>query len=180
MEKKMTNEQTPQPFGARNYANPNPIPDDPGTDPMAHTKEAGAKLKETASTAMEDVKNLASAATDEGTSYAGAVASDASSAFKEAVESNKAAGADAIVNLARSAKDAADGMESTSPTIAKVVRNAADGVEKISTDIRDRNVGELFETVTDFAKRQPAAFFGCGILAGIVLSRVMRGSDRSA
>jgi uncharacterized protein YbjQ (UPF0145 family) len=162
------------------YMDLNPNPSGTPSDPLGETKQAGAKLKETASAAIGDVQNLASTAAQEGKAYAGAVASDASSAFKEAVETNKAAGADAVVNLARSAKDAADGIEGTSPQIAKIVRNAADGVEKISTDIRDGSISELLEAVTDFAKRRPAAFFGCGIVAGIVLSRLMRTSHPSA
>jgi len=40
-------------------------------------------------------------------------------------------------------------------------------------------VGELLDSVTKFAQRQPAAFFGVGILAGVVLTRIMRSSDRS-
>jgi uncharacterized protein YbjQ (UPF0145 family) len=162
------------------YVDPNPNPSGTSSDPLGETKQAGAKLKETASAVAGDFQNLASTAAQEGKAYAGAVASDASSAFKDAVETNKTAGADAVVNLARSAKDAADGIEGTSPQIAKIVRNTADSVEKISTDIRDSSVGELVDAVTDFAKRRPAAFFGCGIVAGIVLSRLMRASRPSA
>jgi gas vesicle protein len=147
-------------------------------DPMAQTKEKGDKLRQTASGVMDDVRDLASTAADEGKSYARSAASDASSAFRDAVESNKTAGADAVANLARSAKSAADGIEGQSPQIARIVRSTAEGVEKLSTDVRDRSVGELLDSVTDFAKRQPAAFFGCGILAGLVLSRMMRSSDR--
>jgi ElaB/YqjD/DUF883 family membrane-anchored ribosome-binding protein len=161
------------------YADPNPnAAGEP--DPMAQTRQAGAKLKDTANTAISDVQDLASAAALDGKAYAGAAVSDASAAFKDAVESNKTAGADAVASLARSAKAAADDIEETSPQIAKLVRSAADGVERVSTDIRDRNVGQLFDSVSDFAKRRPVAFFGCGMVAGLVLSRLMRASDRSA
>ena len=142
------------------------------------TEDAADKLKKSASGAMTDLKDLASAAKDDAKSYAGAAASDAATAFKDAVESNKTAGADAIATLARSAKDAADNIEQQAPQVASLVRGAADGVERISTDIRDRSVGELATSVSDFAKRQPAAFFGFGILAGVVLARLMRASDR--
>ncbi|MDQ0390324.1 hypothetical protein [Labrys monachus] len=148
------------------------------TDPMAQTKEKTEKLKQNASGVLDDVRDLASTAAEEGKTYARTAASDASGAFKDAVESNKTAGAQAVADLARSAKNAADEMEGQSPQIAKIVRSTAEGVERISTDIRDRSVGQLLDSVTDFAKRQPAAFFGCGILAGVVLSRLMRSSDR--
>ena len=162
---------------------PSPYPvRDPATKPASvstETSENFERLKNTASAAAADLKNTAAAAAGDAKTYAGAVVSDAAGAFKDAVESNKTAGADAIASLARSAKGAADSIEQQSPQIASAVRSAAEGVERISTDIRDRSVGDLMDSVTDFAKRQPAAFFGCGILAGMLLTRILRSSDRS-
>jgi methyl-accepting chemotaxis protein len=137
------------------------------------TKEGMDKLKSSAS----DLKDAAAAVSSDAKSVAGAVASDAAGAFKEAVESNKTAGADAIANIAHSVKEAADGIEKQSPQVAGIVRSAAENVERISTDIRDKNVGELMDSVTRFAQRQPAAFFGIGILAGVVLTRFMRSAN---
>jgi len=144
------------------------------------TTQSFERLKNTAASAATDLKRTAATAADDAKSYASDMASDAASAFKDAVESNKTAGADAIANLARSAKGAADSIEKQSPQIASAVRSAADSVERISTDIRDRNVGELMDSVTDFAKRQPAAFFGCGILAGMLLTRILRSPGRTS
>ncbi|WP_245279193.1 hypothetical protein [Mesorhizobium loti] len=145
----------------------------------ATSKEAIGKLKKSAAETASHLKNAAASVSSDAKDYAGSVASNAAGAFKDAVESNKTAGADAIANIAHSVKDAADGIESQSPQVASMVRSAAEGVERISTDIRDRNVGELLDSVTKFAQRQPAAFFGVGILAGVVLTRIMRSSDRS-
>lgn len=143
------------------------------------SKEALGKLKSSAAETAGHLKTAAASVTTDAKNYAGSVASDAAGAFKEAVESNKTAGADAIANIAHSVKEAADGIEKQSPQVAGMVRSAAEGVERISSDIRDRNVGELLDSVTKFAQRQPAAFFGVGILAGVVLTRIMRSSDRS-
>lgn len=137
------------------------------------TKEALGKLKSSAGDAVKDLKGAAAAVSSDATS----IASDAAGAFKEAVETNKTAGADAIANIAHSVKEAAAGIEQQSPQVAGIVRSAAEGVERISTDIRDKNVGELMDSVTKFAQRQPAAFFGIGILAGMVLTRFMRSSN---
>jgi methyl-accepting chemotaxis protein len=141
--------------------------------------EAIGKLKTSAAETATHLKAAAASVSTDAKDYAGSIASDAAGAFKDAVETNKTAGADAIANIAHSVKQAADGIEKQSPQVAGMVRSAAEGVERISTDIRDRNVGELFDSVTNFAQRQPAAFFGVGILAGIVLTRFMRSSDRS-
>jgi hypothetical protein len=143
------------------------------------SKEAIGKLKSSAAETATHLKSAAASVSTDAKNYAGSVASDAAGAFKEAVETNKTAGADAIANIAHSVKEAADGIEKQSPQVAGMVRSAAEGVERISSDIRDRNVGELLDSVTKFAQRQPAAFFGIGILAGVVLTRIMRSSDRS-
>ena len=146
---------------------------------LAGSKEALGKLKSSAAETAGHLKSAAASVSTDAKNYAGSVASDAAGAFKEAVESNKTAGADAIANIAHSVKEAADGIEKQAPQVAGMVRSAAEGVERISSDIRDRNVGELLDSVTKFAQRQPAAFFGVGILAGVVLTRIMRASDRS-
>ena len=147
--------------------------------PAGKSAESLGKLKSSATETASNLKDDAASVTADAKDYAGSVASDAADAFKEAVESNKTAGADAIANIAHSVKEAADGIEKQAPQVAGMVRSAAEGVERISTDIRDRNVGELFDSVTKFAQRQPAAFFGIGILAGVMLTRIMRSSDRS-
>jgi methyl-accepting chemotaxis protein len=160
-------------------ANENGWQGNAGTERAGDSKEALGKLKTSAAETASHLKNAAASVSSDAKDYAGSVASNAAGAFKDAVESNKTAGADAIANIAHSVKDAADGIEKQSPQVASMVRNAAEGVERISTDIRDRNVGELLDSVTKFAQRQPAAFFGVGILAGVVLTRIMRSSDRS-
>ena len=157
----------------------NEWPDETETGQTGNSKEALGKLKSSAAETATHLKTAAASVSTDAKNYAGSVASDAAGAFKEAVESNKTAGADAIANIAHSVKEAADGIEKQSPQVAGMVRSAAEGVERISSDIRDRNVGELLDSVTKFAQRQPAAFFGVGILAGVVLTRIMRSSDRS-
>ena len=148
------------------------------TNEAVGTQEAVDNLKASASDTFVHLKGAASALSGDAKEYAGSIASDAAGSFKEAVESNKTAGAGAIASIAHSVKEAADGLEKQSPQVAGMVRSAAEGVEKISADIRDRSVGELFESVAGFAQRRPATFFGVGILAGIMLTRIMRTSDR--
>jgi len=166
-------------FTGPGIANENGWRGNEGAEGAETSKEALGKLKTSAAETASHLKNAAASVSSDAKDYAGSVAADAAGAFKEAVESNKTAGADAIANIAHSVKDAADGIEKQAPQVASMVRSAAEGVERISTDIRDRNVGELLDSVTKFAQRQPAAFFGVGILAGVVLTRIMRSADRS-
>jgi ABC-type transporter Mla subunit MlaD len=105
-------------------------------------------------------------------------AGNAADTFKSSVEDQKTAGAGAIGDLARAAKSAADDFQDRAPEIANTVRSVANRVEGVSNDIRDRSVNELMNSVADFAAQKPMAFFGCGILAGVVLSRLLSTSNR--
>ena len=107
------------------------------------SKEAIGNLKTSAAETASHLKTAAASMSSDAKDYASSVASGAADAFKDAVEANKTAGADAIANIAHSVKGAADGVEKQSPQIAGMVRSAAEGVERVSSDIRDRNVGEL-------------------------------------
>ena len=68
-------------------------------------------------------------------------------------------------------------MEKQAPQVARMVRSAADSVERVSTDVRDQSVNDLVKSLSDFAQRQPKVFFGCGVVAGLLLSRLLRGSS---
>jgi hypothetical protein len=103
---------------------------------------------------------------------------DAAETFKCAIEDQKTAGAGAIGDVARAAKDAADNFQDRAPELANAVRTVASRVEGISNDIRDRSLNELMSSVTEFAGQKPIAFFSCGILAGLVISRLLSTSRR--
>ena len=106
------------------------------------------------------------------------LASNAAETFKSAVENQKTAGAGAIGDVARAAKGAADNFQERAPELANAVRTVAERVEGVSNDIRDRSLNELMTSVTEFAGQKPMAFFGCGILAGLVISRLLSTSNR--
>lgn len=128
--------------------------------------------------AIDNVGDAASKMTDSAKGSVAEFASSAADSFKSAVEEQKSSGAGAIGDVARAAKSAADNFQDRAPEIANTVRNVADRVEGISNDIRDRSVNELMNSVTDFAAQKPMAFFGCGILAGLVISRLLTTSNR--
>lgn len=143
----------------------------------ANASNLATSIADKAKTSLSDFGDSAASATRQARDVAGHMASDAVHGFKDAVETHKASGADAIASVARSAREAADGFEKQSPQVARMVRTAADSVERVSSDLRDKSVNELMASVSDFAHRQPKLFFGCGIVAGLVLSRLLRGSS---
>ena len=128
--------------------------------------------------AVKSASKSASKLTNAAKASASDLASNAAETFKSAVEDQKTAGAGAIGDVARAAKDAADNFQDRAPELANAVRTVAGRVEGISNDIRDRSINELMSSVTEFAGQKPMAFFGCGILAGLVISRLFSTSNR--
>ena len=136
--------------------------------------DAGKEGTRALDTARDAASKLGSAAKTSASDMAG----NAAETFKSAVETQKTAGAGAIGDVARAAKDAADNFQEQAPELANAVRTVAGRVEGLSNDIRDRSVNELMSSVSEFAGQKPMAFFGCGILAGLVLSRLLSTSNR--
>jgi ABC-type transporter Mla subunit MlaD len=138
---------------------------------FSNARQEGGKAIEIATDAAAGMLSSAKAS-------AGDFADNAAETFKSAVEDQKTAGAGAIGDVARAAKGAADNFQDRAPELANAVRTMAGRVEGISNDIRDRSVNELMASVTEFAGQKPMAFFGCGILAGLVISRLLSSSNR--
>ena len=136
-------------------------------------------LIDRASHAVDDAKGAAAGVAGSVKSTLSGVASDASRVFHDAVEEQKNSGAGAIADLARSARETADGFQQQAPQIAEAVKTAAGKVERVSNSIKNKSVDEMIESMSAFAHRQPIAFLGCGIVAGLVLSRLLSAPSRS-
>jgi hypothetical protein len=95
----------------------------------------------------------------------------------EVANEKKDAGADQLQLLARAMQGASEAVASDVPHFAGYIKKWSGSVEKVSTDIRERDLDELGQTMTDFAKRNPALVFGGAILAGLALSRFLKSSS---
>jgi hypothetical protein len=89
-------------------------------------------------------------------------------------------GIDTIRHLAGAIEGAAESLGPEVPQLAGFVREAAQTVERLSTDLRERSLGEIATSVSNFARQEPVAFFGGAVLAGFVLARLTqrRGDER--
>jgi ABC-type transporter Mla subunit MlaD len=87
-------------------------------------------------------------------------------------------GIDAIGNVSRAVQGAADNLETDAPQIADFVREAAQTVERLSNDLRERSLGEIAASVSNFAREEPVAFFGGAVLAGFILARLSKHSSQ--
>ena len=148
------------------------------TSDFSDARKEGAKAINSAGESVSKLASAAKASASDLVSSASDIAGNAADTFKSAVEDQKKAGAGAIGDVARAAKGAADNFQDRAPELANAVRTVADRVEGVSNDIRDRSLNELMSSVTEFAGQKPMAFFGCGILAGVVISRLLSSSNR--
>lgn len=62
----------------------------------------------------------------------------------------------------------------------RLVGHAAEGLESLSRNLADKEPGELLNAVRDFGRRNPVAFIGGAMLAGVALGRLVRASESGA
>jgi ABC-type transporter Mla subunit MlaD len=83
-------------------------------------------------------------------------------------------GIDTIGSVARTVQGAADTLDAEAPQIADFARETAQTIERLSNDLRERSLGEIAASVSNFAREEPVAFFGGAVLAGFVLARLTK------
>jgi len=89
-------------------------------------------------------------------------------------------GAKVMTNVAQSARRAADELETDAPQIAGLVRGVADRVEQYSRSLENQSVTDIYQTASDFTRRQPAVVFGVAALAGFFALRTLKSSSTSS
>jgi hypothetical protein len=145
-------------------------------DPIGKVTEDMRQVQDSATRTMHDLRDQAGAAVDKVKAETSELASTAGERVRGIVDQQKGVGADALGAMARAAHDAAGQLEEQTPMVARAVHQAAAGAERISRDLRDRSVGDLVNTVSDFARRERVAFFAGTVLAGLVLARFVKSS----
>ena len=131
-----------------------------GSNPRGY---AGGKWKRQASS--EDAKTALNAASVTIKDRARGVA-----------EQQKQAGADQIGGVARAVHGAAREIEQKMPQAAGFIHDAAARLEGAANSLRERSVDDLVRSLNNFARSQPATFFGGAVLAGFALSRFLKSS----
>jgi hypothetical protein len=87
---------------------------------------------------------------------------------------SKAAGADAVAGVARTAEALADTVAPNSPAIAEYVRGAGQKIDRLASDLRDKKVGDLLSSAAEFGRSQPVLMLAGAALLGFALSRVVK------
>jgi hypothetical protein len=76
--------------------------------------------------------------------------------------------------FAKSARVAAEEMDSESPAVASLMRGIAGSVESYASTLQDQNIDQLVKTASDYTRRNPAMVFGLAALAGFFVLRSAR------
>ena len=63
-------------------------------------------------------------------------------------------------------------------TMAEYVDRAADQLERLSSGLKNKDIGELFRDAQNLARRQPAMFVGSAFAIGLLGARFLKSSSR--
>lgn len=96
--------------------------------------------------------------------------------LKGFANAQKDAGLDQVEGLAQATHKAAESLDGKNAGIAGLLHEAADGLDRMSHSLRDRDVGEIYGTLHDFARRQPLTFMVGSVAAGLFLARFLKTS----
>jgi hypothetical protein len=131
-------------------------------------------------TRMGQAKEHLSEAVEQTRAAFGDAAETTKDTARGVAEQQKRAGADRIDTLASAVHGAAKEIEPEMPQAAGYIRDAADRLANMSSTLRERSLDDLVGQLGEFARRQPAMFFGGAVLAGVALSRFLKSSGEGA
>jgi hypothetical protein len=142
--------------------------------------------KATSDSVQEDVARVRNEVGREGGAALGSLKEGARSLGEEAkqrassyVEGGKETVTEHLDTFAQAIRRASDELSEKDQTMAaQLVRQAAGGLESMSRSISGASFQDMIESVRSFGRRNPTAFIGGAMLAGLALGRFARASSR--
>jgi hypothetical protein len=154
------------------------FPARPDTAPQQ--AEAGAKdFRNRAGDAVAKISDAAQAAGQQAKATATSLASEANEKAKGVMNQQITAGAEWVGFVAQATQAAADSLDRNAPKLSGLVRETAQKVERFSRDIKDQSAEELYQSASDFTRRQPALVFGSAALFGFFIFRLLKADPRN-
>jgi gas vesicle protein len=144
--------------------------DDLGSKARELGRDVKNQASDLAQSATETVKGQASKVTE----TAREMASQAGEKVQAAVADQKNAGADYVGNIADTVRRVSYEFDGQLPQAGFYIRKAASQIDSVADALRTRDVSELMGEVQNFARQQPAAFFGAAVLAGFAAVRFFK------
>jgi ElaB/YqjD/DUF883 family membrane-anchored ribosome-binding protein len=125
----------------------------------------------------EGIRGQARAAVDDLKGQARDLAEDAKARARATADRQKDSVAEQVSSLASALRTAADDLNRREQGLgAGVFEQVAQSLEQVSEALRRRDLSEVVESVEEFARRQPVAFIGGTVAAGLALGRFMKSS----
>ena len=122
--------------------------------------------------AQEKVAGLASQAKTAGEN----LAQDAASAAATRADAAKSSAADEVSSVASALRTAAEEMRSGSPQ-ERTFGQIAEGLADASDAMRNKDLNEMVQDVSTFARKNPLVFLGGAALVGFVAARFAKASS---
>ena len=161
-------------MSTENKSNLTPLP---STNPVTLADVSngdGRDIRSKAGEAVSKLANVAHTAGQQAKATATSLASEANERAKGVMNQQVAAGAEWVGHLAEATKAAAENLKQNAPQFSGLVRDAANRVEKFSKNLEDKSVEELYQSASDFTRRQPALVFGSAALFGFFIFRLLK------
>ena len=126
----------------------------------------------------DDIRNAATSAARAVKEQAAAVASEVGHELEKTADEQIGRGADAIRGFAGAIEAAGAELEKVSPQLARLVNDSASKIRNVSDGLGKRQVNDMVNAATDFARQQPVLFLGAAIAAGFALARFLKSSAK--
>jgi hypothetical protein len=111
---------------------------------------------------------------EEAKSTARAVGETVGHKVEEVADRSKQFGAEGAARAGRTAEAIADQVAGDAPAVAEYVRLAARKINGLADDLREKKVGELLTSATEFGRSQPVVMLAGAALVGFALSRLIK------
>lgn len=130
-------------------------------DTPATTEEAARRVKEAASDATQRVREAA-----------GSAVKDVKDAALHSAEDARAKAGDMGHTTASRLRDLAGQVESDLPWLSGAFSKSAHGLDSMTDSLTRGDMSQTINSLSDFARRQPAIFLGASVALGFALARV--------
>lgn len=131
-------------------------------------------IKAQAADAARDARAQATAAGTAAQRQVARLGEQMRDAAESLVEEQKERMAAAVQGVADMLRRTADTLEhENNTTAAHYAGRVAAQVDRLSTAVREREIGEMVASTEDFARRQPALFIAGAVAAGFVIGRLL-------
>lgn len=108
------------------------------------------------------------------------LADDARVRAEELTNEQMKIGAEHVKRIASAVGAAADELNDSSPLLAHYARSMSSAFSGMSEKMRNESPGNVLKNASNYASREPMAFFGAAVVAGFALSRFLKSSGETA